>query len=142
VNRHRQQHTPDTPLLTNDKSYWLWFGVALFLLIPVDMLTTAGAIARHGVAGELNPVMQTAFQRGTPALLGLNLAAVLLSSCGFGLVLVMFRRAPYWMHPYLDRWLQVWLGLLVSVGLFVAVNNLLALVAGKTLLGPWVVQIT
>lgn len=132
---HRSAH--DTPLSANDESYWQWFAVALFLLIPVDMLTTAGAIARHGVGGELNPLMRTAFQRGTPALLGLNLAAVVLTTGGFGLVLVMFRRAPYWMHPYLDRWLQLWLGLLVSAGLFVAVNNLLALAVGETLLGPW-----
>lgn len=140
VNRRCQRpasDSPETPLSVNAESYWLWFAVALFLLLPVDMLTTAGAIARHGVAGEVNPIMQAAFQHGPVAVLGLNLAAVVLSTSGFRLVLVMFRRAPNWMHPYLNRWLQAWLGLLVLLGLFVAINNILALVAGETLLGPW-----
>jgi hypothetical protein len=114
--------------------YWEWVAVALFLLTAVDVLTTLGAAATVGVGREANPFVRWLLRRSLPALIAVNLLAVVAGTVGFRGVVVTLRRTPPWLRPYYVVVIEVWLGLLVAAGLVVFANNLVVIVFGESLL--------
>lgn len=123
------------PLSTPDRieEYWDWLAVALFLLVTVDMLTTVFAAAKLGTAGEANPLMRWALNRGLATLVLINLAVVgLVVGFFWGLVEMLERTPPRYRHGF-GIVVELWLGLLLLVGLFVLANNLSVIILGKSL---------
>jgi hypothetical protein len=115
------------------QEYWSWFAVALFLLLAVDLLTTAGAASEYGLAAESNPAMRWLLGRGLATVIGVHLTVVALGAFGFAGIVCLLRRgrAPY--DRYLAYCIEVWLGLLVVAGLTVFANNLSVIVLGESL---------
>ncbi|MFB6135834.1 MAG: hypothetical protein ABEJ04_03665 [Halobacteriaceae archaeon] len=116
------------------EEYWDWAAVALFLLVPLDLLTTLYAAAEVGVAAESNPLVRWALARGVLAVVALNLAAVVLVAALFAGVLRMLERTPPPHDRRFGRLIEAWLGLLVVAGLAVFANNLSVIVYGRGLL--------
>jgi putative Mn2+ efflux pump MntP len=116
------------------EEYWDWVAVALFLLVTVDMLTTMFAAAVLGPAAEANPLMRWALEQGTPTLITVNVLAVVLSVGFFyGLRELIGQTPSPYRRPFCVL-VEVWLGLLVFVGLAVLANNLSAVFLGASLL--------
>jgi len=116
------------------EEYWDWFAVALFLFIPVDMLTTLGAVTEYGVGAESNPVMRWLLTEGLGVLLLVNLAAIVTVAYGFSALVRRTALSPAPYDRYLERAVEAWLGLLVAAGLFVFANNLSVIVLGGSIL--------
>lgn len=115
------------------EGYWRWFAVALFLLIPGDLVTTMGAAARFGFAAEANPLVRWLLEQGPGTLIAVNLVALVAAVYGFKGVMSGVREAPVPYDRYFERAVQGWLGLLVVAGLFVVANNLAVIAAGRSL---------
>ena len=124
----------DAELADRIDEYWEWVAVALFLLTTVDVLTTLGAAATVGVDGEANPFVRWLLRRSLPALIAVNLLAVVAGTVGFRGVVATLRRTPPWLRPYYAVVVEAWLGLLVAAGLAVFANNLAVIVFGEGLL--------
>lgn len=116
------------------EEYWDWFAVALFLLIPVDLLTTLGAVTQYGVGAESNPLMRWLLTEGVGMLLLVNLAAIVTVAYGFSALVRRTALSPAPYDRYLERAIEAWLGLLVAVGLFLFANNLSVIVWGGSIL--------
>jgi len=120
------------------EEYWDWFAVALFLLLPIDMLTSAGVVATRGLTAEINPLTVWLFCRSLVALAAANLLAAVSSVGAFAGVMAALRRALSPHDTYFSYLIEVWLGLLVAAGLVVLANNLSFLVHGRSLLHVFV----
>jgi hypothetical protein len=110
------------------RRWWLAFAVALFFLLPVDLLTTLVAVAKYGLGVEANPVVRWLLERGLVPLAAVHLAVV-------GLVVAMFHRAvesvratPARERRLLARFVSAWVGGLLVAGVAVVANNLLVVV--------------
>lgn len=116
------------------REYWSWTGVALYLLLPVDLLTTMYAAAVHGVMAETNPVVRWALATGPGPLVALNLLALVVSVTFVAGYLRLVRRSSGVEAWVMARSFECWMGSLVAVGLFVFANNLAVIVLGGSLL--------
>jgi hypothetical protein len=114
--------------------YWQWIAVALYLLVTVDVLTTIYAASVVGLDAEANPITRWLVGQGPVVLVGVNLAAVVLIVLLFNGLMDLVRVTPAPGQAPLMRLIEIWLGLLVAVGLAVFANNLMVIVAGKSLL--------
>lgn len=114
--------------------YWDWLAVALFLLLAVDTLTTYAAARVVGVESEANPIMQWALGEGLWVVLAINLAALVLCVLLFALLTGRIEVAPAPFDRYIALLVEVWLGLLLAVGLALFANNLSVIVFGQSLL--------
>ncbi|MFB6132818.1 MAG: hypothetical protein ABEJ44_05370 [Halanaeroarchaeum sp.] len=116
------------------EEYWDWFAVALFILITVDMVTTVYAAWYVDAAAEANPLMRWAIGRGMVTVTIVNLVATGVAVGGFNTLMQVVEATD---PPY-DRivalGVEVWLGLIISGGLFVFANNLFVIVHGQSLL--------
>ncbi|MFP4218523.1 MAG: DUF5658 family protein [Salinarchaeum sp.] len=114
--------------------YWRWFAISLFLLLPVDLLTTYGAAAQYGLAYEVNPLMRWLLPRGIITITVVHLGLVAVSAVGFwGILAAVERTRPPLRRP-LVYGLEVWLVLLIVAGLIIVMNNLAVIVVGESLL--------
>ncbi|MFB6094850.1 MAG: hypothetical protein ABEJ71_00160, partial [Halodesulfurarchaeum sp.] len=114
------------------EEYWSWVAVALFLLLTVDLLTTMFAAHVVGPAAEANPLVRWAMVRGGIAmLLALNLAALALLVILFYGLIRLTREAPAPYDDVVALVFEVWIGLLVALGLLIFANNLLVIVHGE-----------
>ena len=116
------------------EEYWDWIAVALFLLLAVDLLTTLAAARLLGVGAERNPLMRWLLGRDVAVVVGAHLAVVVLVTLCFRLLLDRLRRTPAPASYYFALLIEVWLGVLVAVGLGVFANNLSVIVLGESLL--------
>ena len=114
--------------------YWDWIAVALFLLLAVDLLTTLAAARLVGTGAESNPLMRWLLGRGVIVVVGTHLAAVVLVTGCFRLLVGRLRRTPSPANRYFALAIEAWLGFLVAVGLAVFANNLAVIVLGRSLL--------
>lgn len=108
--------------------WWLMFAAALFLLIPLDLLTTYVAISRHGTAVEANPIMRWLFEQGLLTVTVVNLIAVAFAVSMFHGALTQIRRAPERSHRALAYLVNVWVGVLLLAGVALIFNNLLVII--------------
>jgi len=138
--RRQDQSTPNTssvsprPLARRQIDvYWRWFAISLFLLLPVDLLTTYGAAAQYGLAYEVNPLMRWLLPRGIIAITVVHIGLVAVSAVGFWGILVAIKRTPPPLRRPLVRGLEAWLALLIVAGVLVVMNNLAVIVVGESL---------
>jgi hypothetical protein len=116
------------------EEYWDWVAVALFLLITVDLLTSLYAKAVVGLAAESNPLMVWLFSRPIWLVVAVHIAAGILAVVFFYALFETIREAPPRVQPLMLRMTELYLGLLVAVGLFLFANNLAVIVLGASLL--------
>lgn len=114
--------------------YWDWLAVVLFLLLAVDTLTTYAAARVVGLESESNPFMQWALGEGLWTVIGVNLGALVLSVVLFGFLTGRIEVTPAPLDRYVALAVEVWLGLLLALGLAVFANNLSVIVFGESLL--------
>lgn len=108
--------------------WWRLFAVALFLLIPVDLLTTFVAISRYGTVVEGNPFMRLLLEHGLVAVTAVNLAVVFLGVSLFHVAMGSIRRAPTSSHRALTHVVNVWMAVLLVGGIVLVANNVLVIV--------------
>ena len=114
--------------------YWDWLAGALFLLITVDVLTTIYAAHVAGLGAEANPIVRWSLSRGPVVVVAVNLLAVVVTVMLFDRLLDRLRRTPAPFDRYFALAIELWLGLLLAVGLVVFANNLSVIVLGNGLL--------
>jgi len=113
--------------------YWEWVAVALFLLLSVDLLTSLFAAAAVGVGAEANPLMAYLLGQPIELLLAVHLGVTVLAVGFFyGLMRTYVATPAQYRRPY-GYLIELWLGLLLAVGLSVFANNLSVIVLGEGL---------
>lgn len=103
---------------------WLWFIVALVLLLWVDLATTLMAADVYGLTAEANPIMRGLLGAGLSITLLIHGIVFLLATIGFAVIVrigqdLEDRRARRYRRCCLG-----WIGVLLVIGLVVAANNL------------------
>lgn len=116
------------------EEYWDWIGVALFLLITVDLLTTLYAASAVGVYAETNPMTRWLVAQGPFVLVGVNVAAAVLVGVLFYGLMELVRVTPDRLRGPFMLTIELWLGALLAAGLVVFANNLSVIVIGQSLL--------
>lgn len=114
--------------------YWSLAGLAVFLLIPVDMVTTVLAAHQYGVHAEANPLVRWSLQQGLLVFSVVNLIAGVLAIGAFGLLLRTMKNSTgieFWITA---RMYELWVSSLIIIGIVVAVNNLLVVFTGTGLI--------
>lgn len=112
--------------------YWSWLAGVLLLLITADLITTIYAAAVHGVDAESNPVVGFLLGRGIVELVIANLVVTVVAVVLFDRVLSVLRRTVPPFERLLSVVLELWLGVLLSVGLAVFANNLAVIFFGRS----------
>lgn len=126
--------TDHTPVQRRVTEYWEWIAVALFLLLSVDLLTSLYAAAVVGVEAEVNPVMAYLLDEPLAVLLAVHLGVLVLSVTLFYGLMRTYVATPAWLRRPYGYLIELWLGLLLAVGLWVFANNLSVIVLGEGLL--------
>lgn len=132
IGSSRAAVTSTTPLRLRE--YWDWFAVALFVLITLDMLSSRYAAAAAGVSVEANPIMRWVLRQHVLVLATVNVVAGVIAVGSFSVLMGLLEssRSPY--DRYLAWCIEIWLGILIAVGLFIFANNLSVIVHGQSLL--------
>lgn len=104
--------------------WWRWFALALFLLLPLDLLTTLLAVDRYGTPVEANPVMRWVLEQGLVVTVLVHLVVVVVAVWLFHVAVDAVRRVPLSDRPKLARLIDGWLGLLLLFGSALVINNL------------------
>lgn len=107
--------------------YWSWTAVTLFLLVPVDLITTSVVVSRYGVDVIANPFVTWLFGQGPVTFVAVPLAGAMLATGLVHGVLETLRHAPRPLQERLALLFEVWIGLMVSLGLLLLVNDLAAI---------------
>lgn len=110
------------------EQWWHRFAVALFLLIPLDLLTTLLAVEKYGLGVEANPVMRGLLDQGLVVVLAVNLAVVLLAVALFHVAVVSLRQTPPAYHRAVATFVNAWVGVLIAIGALLVANNVVVLV--------------
>lgn len=124
------------------EEYWDWIAVALFLLTTVDMITTIYAVYIFGINSEVNPIIEWVLRQGVLFLGIINLFVVLVVVGIFYLLIELFRSSKDKYKKYYKVCIEIWIGLLVSMGLFVFSNNLFVIFFKISLLNIFIEMIT
>jgi hypothetical protein len=114
--------------------YWDWVAVALFLLITVDLLTSLYAAEVVGLEHETHPVMVWLLDQSLVMIVAVHIGVVILAVAGVAMLFGLIERSEHRSRRTLELLTEVYLGLLVAIGLFVFANNLSVIVLGRNLL--------
>lgn len=113
--------------------YWEWISVLLFLFITADLLTTMYAASIHGAFLEGNPIIRWGLEQNIILLTAMNLLVGFLCVGFFYAILLNIEQAPNKYYSKLLLSFEVFLGLLISVGIFVFINNIFVIFFGSSL---------
>lgn len=116
------------------REYWTWTAGALYLLLPLDLITTMYAAAIYGPMAEANPIVRSALAHGPGRLVVLNLAALFLVVTLVAAYMRLLERTQGIEAWVMARSFELWVGGLIAAGLFVFANNLSVIVLGVSLL--------
>jgi hypothetical protein len=125
-----------TPVDRNrrEEEYWSWAGGALFVLLSIVPMTAMAAASDSSPYGGLAPAMEWALSQGVLAFVGIQLLTAVLALLLFhGLITTIEQAEP----PYDQLFaltFEVWVGVLISTGLFLFANNITFLIYGASLL--------
>ena len=116
------------------EEYWDWVAVALFLLLSVDLLTSLSAASVVGVEHEANPLMAWMLTQSLGLIVAVHAVVLVLAVAFFYALFEVTRDVPAAYRRPAALSVEVFLGTLVAVGLFVFANNVSLLVLGDSLL--------
>lgn len=108
--------------------WWMGFGLALFLLLPVDLVLTLFAVAEHGVEVEMNPLMRWLIDQGMVAVVVVHLIVVGLAVVLFDTLIEVVRYTPVPYRTTFIHGVSIWIGLVFTAGLALTANHLLRFV--------------
>lgn len=114
------------------ETYWEWVAAALFLLLPVDLVTTLSAAAVVGPGGEANPWMAWLLGQPFLTIVAVHIAAALAAIAGFLAYEALSRWSPH--GAVMIRAARAYLFVLVCAGFAVFLNNLSVIVFRRSLL--------
>lgn len=106
---------------------WGWFGVALVLLLGVDLFTTLWAASLWGIGAEANPIMRWLLGRGIGFLLVVHAVVLGVAVAGFRIVLGIEAALDGGLRHRYRRCCTVWVAGLVLIGAIAVLNNLLVI---------------
>lgn len=109
------------------KRWWIGFAAALFLLVPVDLLTTLAVVDEHGIAVEVNPIMRWLLAQGALLLVLAHLAVVVAAVWSFHVAVGAIQRTSVSSRPSFAYGVDIWLTLILAAGAVIVANNLLVL---------------
>lgn len=115
------------------ESFWGWVAAALFLLLPVDLLTTLLCAAVVGADAEANPWMAWLLAQPLSVLIAVHVAVGGVAAAGFAAYESVSRRSERFGDVMLHA-ARLYLVLLVAVGMLVFWNNLSVLLFRRSLL--------
>lgn len=115
------------------KEWWSMFALVLFVLLSLDMLTTMGIIVERGVDVESNPIMRYLYGEGALVVMFANLVALLIATASFHSVVDLARRLTSPWDQYFKFTVEVWLGLMLTLGMIIFANNMSVLLLGESL---------
>lgn len=104
--------------------YWEWVLSALFVLVPLDLLTTVYATVSVGLEHEANPFMIWLLGQSTPVIAAVHLLVVVLVAGIFEIYYRLSQRSEQYGEMMLQA-AKVYLALLTTAGLIIFGNNLL-----------------
>lgn len=110
------------------RTWWRLFAVALFLLIPLDLLTTLLAVTKYGLGVEANPLMRWLLDQGLFAVTVANLVVAGLGVVLFHVAIDGIRDAPPTTHRALTYVVNTWVGVLLLAGIVLVSNNILVII--------------
>ena len=122
-----------TPGAVDRESYWGWVAAALFLLLPVDLLTTLACAAVVGADAEANPWMAWLLTQHPTVVVAVHIAVGATAVAGFAAYEWLSRRSEQFGTVML-RAARAYLVLLVALGFLVFWNNLAVLLFRRSLL--------
>ena len=105
--------------------WWVLFTVALFLLLPLDLLTTLAAVSQYGLVVEANPIKRWILEQGILAVTVVNLFVLVAVVLLFDWALGIFRRTSPEHQAKLVLVTHIWMVLLLVAGIVVVTNNAL-----------------
>lgn len=105
-------------------AWWGLFAVALFMLLPLDLLTTLFAVAEYGVAVEANPIMRWLLGHGLVAVTVANLVAAGAVIYLFHIAVGKFRETSSSGRRVLVPVVSAWIIVLNVAGITIVLNNL------------------
>lgn len=108
--------------------WWHLFAVALFLLVPLDLLTTLLVVTRYGTVVEANPLMRWLLDQGLVVATAVNLVVVVLVVVLFQAAVDRLRQTPPAYHRTVTLVVNAWVGVLLVAGTVLVTNNLVVLV--------------
>ncbi len=114
--------------------YWSWVAVVLFLLIPVDLRTTAGAATLYGAQAETNPLMRWLLTRRFATIVAVHLVVLVAVVVSFRAMILLLEATDERHQRAFAYGIEAFVGLLLLVGLVVFANNLSVIVLGESLL--------
>lgn len=121
------------PARDRRREYWSWAAGALYILLTLDLITTLYAASIYGPSAEANPWMRWALQEGVETLVLVNLAALVVLAILFYGMIELTVRAPERYQQSIALTFEVWLALVLAVGLVVFANNLSVIILGENL---------
>ena len=95
---------------------------------------TMGATIVHGVQAETNPFMRWVLTQGLLVIIAVHVAILILAVSGFSMLLRYGEQLPGATQRRFRLSTELWLGLLIAVGLFVYANNLAVIVLGGSII--------
>lgn len=110
------------------RAYWLWFAVALLLLLWVDLATTVAAADHYGLEAEANPVMRGLLEAGISMTLAIHLLVFAVALAGFGVIVNIGRRLDNAAARHYRLCCLGWIGVLLIGGIGVTLNNVLLVI--------------
>lgn len=113
--------------------YWRLAAVAVFLLVPIDMVTTMFAAYVYGSGAEANWIVAHAIEEGPVVFAGINLIGGFLVSLIFYGLIELIESSPHEHQRALGLAFEAWVTILIGIGLFVAANNISVIVLGQSL---------
>lgn len=116
--------TTDSKLETYVAAWWAMFAVALFLLLPLDLLTTLFAVAEYGIVAEANPIMRWLLGHGLIVVTAANLLAAAAVVYLFHVAVGRFRESSTSDRRVLVPVVTAWIIVLNVAGVVVIANNL------------------
>lgn len=118
------------PIPASWRKHWWWYGVALGLLLAVDLLTTLLATHVHGLGAEFNPLMRLLLHQGVVITVLVHLFVAVIATLGFAHILQIGSSLEgVWRERY-RMCCELWLAALLVVGVVVAANNLAVVAVG------------
>lgn len=98
------------------------------------MITTAYAAHLVGTHAEANPLIRWTLDTGVLAFTLANLLAVVLVTLLFDRVIRAVRTTPTPYDRYATLGIEVWLGGIIALGLFVFANNIAVIIHAQSLI--------
>lgn len=134
MNQSKRLDEDRRPLSDDIEEYWAWVVGTLYILLTLDLLTTVYAAGLYGPEAEANPYVQWALGEGILTIVALNLSVLIILVVLFHGYFRLLRRVDGPEAWVLARSFELWIGVLIAVGLFIFANNLSVIVHGRSLL--------